>query len=102
MSHEAVQALEKLGIEHEGRSKLLSEEMILGADLVLCMTESHLATARHLVEGDAEAQSRLHLLEPNGDAVPDPIGMGQEAYSVLAGHFREVIPPRIESLLADS
>lgn len=99
-SREAVEALDSIGITLEGRSKALTPEMIKKADLILCMTEAHLATSEQMVEGDDDSLTKIHLLEADGESVPDPIGMGLEAYLTLAAHLQEVIPPRIESLLA--
>lgn len=95
---EAVDALEALGIEMSGTtSKMLSAEMIRRADLVLCMTRSHLEAARALAP--PEARDRVHLLDPEGD-VEDPLEQGPEAYAALAARFLELIPRRLEELLS--
>src|SRR5262245_36234383 len=54
VSAEAIAALRKLGIEHQGTSKPLSAAMVRKADLVLCMSAAHAATVRRLV-GDSPA-----------------------------------------------
>lgn len=97
-SPEAVRALRSMGIDHAGRSKPLSCEMIEKADLILCMTRSHVEAARRLVADRPALKDRIQLLDPAGD-VADPIGMGQEAYDDLARDFAELIPSRISAML---
>ncbi|MCP4759972.1 MAG: hypothetical protein GY876_11005 [Planctomycetes bacterium] len=99
-SPEAVAALDRRGIGFTGRSKALTPEMIQKADLVLCMTSSHQAAAAHLAAGDTELLDRIHLLDPDGGGVADPIGQGQEVYDRVAEQLAKLIPPRVESLLA--
>jgi len=79
-------------------SKRLTPEMNRKADLVLGMTSAHVARARALVAGDAEAMARVQPLDPEGD-VDDPIGMGQRAYDELAVYFAELIPQRVAGML---
>lgn len=94
----ALRALRAMGIDHAGRSKTLSREMIEKADLILCMTRSHVDAARRLVADRPTLKDRIQLLDPAGD-VADPIGTGQEAYDGLARHFAELIPSRISAML---
>src|SRR5689334_7302886 len=46
---ETLVALRKMGIEHDGRSKRLSPQMIRKADIIFCMTAGHQAAARSMV-----------------------------------------------------
>jgi len=101
-SEETVAALATLGIEHDGRSKSLTADMARKADFILCMSQHHVDAVRHLLADDEAAQAKVHLLDPSGNAVPDPIGAGQPTYDALAKQFVEIIPARIESLLAAS
>ncbi len=96
---ETAEALRRIGIEHDGRSTSVTPEMLKKADLVLCMTASHLAAAKRLAGDDAAAAGRMHLLDPEG-GIPDPIGMGQKTYDEVAARLQRIIPDRIESLLA--
>jgi protein-tyrosine-phosphatase len=101
-TQETLAALARLGIEHDGRSKTLTAEMARKADLILCMSPSHLDAVKHMLADDQAGSAKVHLLDSEGNAVPDPIGMGQPAYDALAKRFAEVIPARVESLLAAS
>lgn len=97
VSPEAVASLERLGIEFDGQSKALTGEMLAAADVVYCMTEGHLAAAKHLSGGDGSIADRIELLDPRGD-VPDPIGGSQGVYDELAAHLSRIIPGRIDSV----
>jgi protein-tyrosine-phosphatase len=98
-SPEAVNALADLGIKHTGSSRRLTADMIRQARIVFCMTAAHVAAARSLVNGDPDGQARILLLDPDGD-VDDPIGRGQEAYDSLSRRFLELVPRRIQEVLA--
>lgn len=93
-SRETIRTLESMGIEYEGHSKPLTVEMIRNADLVLCMTRSHQAAARSLVDGEKELVDRIQLVDPDGD-IPDPIGQGQATYDAVAERLKSVIPDRV-------
>ena len=97
-SPEAIMALQAMGIEHHGRSKALSAEMIRQARVVLCMTASHVDVARQLIDGHADLAARIMPLDPAGD-VTDPIGQGQAAYDALARRFAELLPHRLMEVL---
>ncbi|MHC4219784.1 MAG: arsenate reductase/protein-tyrosine-phosphatase family protein [Planctomycetota bacterium] len=90
---EALTALDRLGIDYDGSSKPLTDEMVRNADLVLCMTSGHAATARALV-GSEEGDKVLRL-DPDND-IHDPIGMDQAAYDALAERLMQVIPKRLK------
>jgi protein-tyrosine-phosphatase len=96
-SAEAVAALEKLSIAHDGRSKPLSADMIRHARAVFCMTRRHVDSALALVGGDETQTAKIHLLDPTGD-VEDPIGLGQSVYDSLAQRFMKVIPQRLSEV----
>jgi protein-tyrosine-phosphatase len=98
-SPETLAALRAIGITFEGRSTRLTTEMVQKADLVLCMTNSHVLAVQSILGPDDPAAARVHLLDPSGEAIADPIGMGQPTYDALAKHFVAVIPPRVETLL---
>ena len=96
-SLETIRTLESMGIEYEGHSKPLSADMIRNADLVLCMTRSHQAAARSLVEGDEDLLKRIQMVDSEGD-IPDPIGQGQSTYDAVARRLKSVIPDHISNL----
>jgi protein-tyrosine-phosphatase len=97
-SGEAIDALRRIGVEHEGRSKRLTAQMIRGADLVFGMTAGHVAAARSLVTGEPEQSAKIHPLDPKAD-VDDPIGLGHSSYDRLARQFRDLIPQRLAEML---
>jgi len=99
-THETIEALRRRGIEHDGRSKRLTDAMIRKADLVVCMTASHQAAARRLVDDAPEHLARIVPLDPAGD-IEDPIGMGQREYDALADRLATLIPDRLRSLLGE-
>jgi protein-tyrosine-phosphatase len=101
-SPEALNALQHMGIEHNGRSKQLTPDMIRKADLVLCMTPHHVDAVRSLVGGEESHLAKVHLLDPDGQPIVDPFGLDQSVYTHLASLFAEMIPKRVESLLATS
>lgn len=100
-SEETVRALERLGIEAEGRSTPLNAEMVRRADLVLAMTEQHAEAVRDLLMVGDPAASRVRVVDPAGD-VPDPIGFGQDRYDSIARRFVEVLPEVVASGLAET
>jgi len=97
-SGEAIDALRRIGVDHEGRSKRLTAQMIRGADLVFGMTAGHVAAARSLVAGEPEQSAKIHPLDPDAD-VDDPIGLGHASYDRLARQFRDLIPRRLAEML---
>lgn len=94
---ETVEALRRIGVEYDGRSKSLTAEMIRKADVVLCMTEAHLNAVRDLVAGE-DYDTIIARVDPQGD-VSDPIGQGQNAYDALVERFHSLIPRRLEETL---
>ena len=99
VSDETIEALEKMGIAHEGSSKRVTAEMLRKADRVFAMTESHRVAAQRLLGDDERAKARVERLDPEGD-VEDPIGLGGAAYHALARKFRTLIPARLAEALA--
>lgn len=100
-SVETVRALAEHGIEHDGRSKELTVDMVRGADAVLCMTRAHADAVRALVAGEDDAerlQALVTTLLPDGD-IDDPIGQGPEVYEALARRLLAAIPRRLQEVL---
>ncbi|MGB2824635.1 MAG: hypothetical protein WBF17_26910, partial [Phycisphaerae bacterium] len=74
---EAVRAAGELGADISGhRSRILTKELITDADVVFCMTASHIAEVVRLVPDAAE---KVRRLDARGD-VADPIGGGPGVY----------------------
>ena len=98
-SGETVEVLERLRAPVPEHAKRLTAEMIRRADLVLGMTAAHVERARALVASEPEARSKVQPLDPSGD-LSDPIGLGQRAYDELGARLVELIPRRLEGMLA--
>jgi len=99
-SAETIAVLGARGIDYSGRAKQLSPDMIRGARWVLCMTRGHAEAVLAMVAGDDEQGAKVLVLDESGD-IEDPIGMGQEAYEVVARRLEDVIPARVKELLGD-
>jgi len=95
---EAIEALADMEIDYQGRSKPLSAEMIRAATVVLCMTESHVLSARRLVADEPEHLEKIERLDP-GDDVEDPLGLGRPAYDAVLRRFQDLIPNRLREVL---
>lgn len=96
-SAETIAALERIGIEYTGEAKLLTAEMVRNADLVLCMTDAHVAAIEQLV-GAADAAGKVRRLDDEED-LEDPIGRGQAAYDRIAQQLQALIPRRLREVL---
>jgi protein-tyrosine phosphatase len=85
---EAVQAAHRHGadISHH-RSRKITRELIQDANMVFCMTDSHMAQVLDLVP---EAAAKTRLLDPHGN-VPDPMGGGPEAYSAAVERIEKAL-----------
>ena len=88
-SPETVAVLERMKAPVPEHSKRLTPEMVRKADLVLGMTSAHVARARALVAGDAEAMARVQPLDPEGD-VDDPIGMPTSRFRKTGAELTEL------------
>ncbi|MDE1037318.1 MAG: hypothetical protein OR996_00600 [Phycisphaerales bacterium] len=89
-SVETLEALSALGIDFHGVSTPLTPEMAQKADIVLCMTETHLSAASMLTE-------KAELLDPLGD-IADPIGQSQSVYDALADQLGKIIAQKLDLL----
>jgi len=76
-SPQAVEAVRALGADLGGhRSRKLTNELIREADLIFCMSRSHVADITRQVSGTA---GKTFLLDASGE-VGDPIGAGADVY----------------------
>jgi L-threonylcarbamoyladenylate synthase len=90
---EAQAAAARLGADISShRSRKLSTELIKSADMILCMTQSHLDSVCRM---QASAAGTARLLDGDGD-VPDPIGGGIDMYDSTADHLQQILPSVLE------
>ena len=91
---EGVRALELIGIDPgEHVSRPLTRELIEQADAIYTMTDAH---ARAIISGVPGARAKVHLLDPDGHDVPDPIGGPQDLYTQTAERIRTLIRMRLQ------
>jgi protein-tyrosine-phosphatase len=100
-SPHTVTALKKVGVDLKGHaSQPVTQELLDGALLVLCMTESH----RDMIELTAEpVPERVHLFREfmglKGDLeIPDPYGLHLPAYEASRDEMVAAIPSIIAYL----
>lgn len=90
---EAVTAVESLGFAMPSHSStVLTRELITQADEIYGLTASHVEAIRSI---DASAASKVQLLDPAGQDVPDPIGQDQSVYNQTAEHLLKLIGRRL-------
>ena len=94
-SPHSITALKKVGVDLKGHtSQPVTQELLNGALLVLCMTESH----RDMIELTAEpVPERVHLFREfmglKGDLeIPDPYGLHLPAYEASRDEMVAAIP----------
>jgi L-threonylcarbamoyladenylate synthase len=90
MTHEAVEALERMRIDAgRHRSRALTREMVEDATFIFAMTQSHADRAIELVPS---ARSKIVTLDPSGRDIADPIGGPLATYvqtaEAIAGFIR--------------
>jgi protein-tyrosine-phosphatase len=100
-SANAVTALKKVGIDLKGHvSRPVTQALLDGSLLVLCMTESH----RDMIEETAEpVPPRVHLFREFTGAkhdleIPDPYGLHLQAYEASRDEMVAAIPSIIAFL----
>ncbi len=94
-SSEAHRVLGERGIALDGRSKRVTREMAVGADLVMGMTKSHVEAVRAIV-GPVGLRCEL-ALDPQ--EVDDPVGLGVAAYRRVADQLSQLLPARLSEML---
>jgi L-threonylcarbamoyladenylate synthase len=96
MTREAEAALRGLGVPvGPHRSRAVDDERLLRAEAVYTMTRAHARELESLAPG---LRGRVHVLDPAGQDVPDPIGSGPEQYRRTASALREMIRARLTGL----
>ncbi len=92
-SPEAVAAMRKIDVDiSRHRARQLSLEMIHGADVIYCMTESHRAAVLDLCP---TARPKTHLLDERG-GIDDPIGGNATVYQRCAEMIRRRLEQRVK------
>ena len=92
-AHEAAEVVRARGASlRDHASRQATPELVAQADLVLTMTHEH----RHaLLSQLPDLADRIRLLDPDGDDIPDPIGMDRGVYEETA----DVIERHLGSLM---
>ena len=86
-------ALRSLGVEPSPhRSRPLSRTLVAESDVIFTMSGWH---RDEVIALDPTAASRAYLLDPQGQDVPDPVGLPQEVYDQTAARLRELITQRL-------
>lgn len=93
-SAEAVAALAKMGIDlSRHRSRRLTAEMVREADVIYCMTRTHVDAVLDL---DPSAADKTFMLDPLGRDVEDPVGLDLKAYQRCAEMIRRRLEQRLK------
>ena len=101
ISPETAAELKRRGVTlNDFRSRSVTKQMLEGATHVFAMTESHLySLTRSFPEYADKCCLVCDFLEINGESgmdVPDPIGMGVQAYQQVGEVFEHAIPSLID------
>jgi len=94
-SRETQAVLKARGAEMEHfRSRAIDEEILAKADLIIAMTNSHAEVVKRIYPERADSVFLLgDFIEGcAGQDVPDPIGMGMDAYEEVAEVIELAIP----------
>jgi protein-tyrosine phosphatase len=85
---QAIQAARTVGADiSRHRSRNLTRELIKEADVVFCMTDSHVSQARRIAPDEA---GKIRKLDTHGD-VPDPVGGGPDVYRAAAVRIEKAL-----------
>lgn len=103
-SHQAIAVMEKWGIDlSTHRSKPLTRELVMEADLVLTMTPAHRAGVLDLAPDLSEKVFTLeeYALDAPGNqgGIPDPYGQSVAVYEQCAVAIEEKVRKAIEKFL---
>ncbi|MFG0258974.1 MAG: Sua5/YciO/YrdC/YwlC family protein [Phycisphaerales bacterium JB041] len=95
-SAENAPALRSIGVEAgEHRSRPLTRQLVAEADFIFTMAGWHRDGVLAL---DPGAASRTWVLDPEGQDVPDPVGLPQDVYNQTAARLAELIRQRLEAM----
>ncbi|MEO6568257.1 MAG: low molecular weight protein arginine phosphatase [Opitutaceae bacterium] len=101
ISQNSVTALKKVGLDVSShRSRLLDQQMLDDAALVLCMTESHRLIIQR--QGNPSPDNlflfREFMPNPGNLEIPDPYGGPLKVYEAARDEMVEAIPSLVEYL----
>jgi protein-tyrosine phosphatase len=93
----AIEAMHARGLDLSDHStRPLDADLLLGADLVLCMTSSHRAVVREsLAALELPAPPDVELIDPQGRDVDDPFGGSTPIYERCAVSLDAMIRSRV-------
>jgi len=95
VSPEALDAAAQRGADiADHRAQKLTAGLIAAADLVFCMTDSHVQAARRLLPS---AAGKVRRLDETAD-IADPIGGGNEVYDRTARHIAKALAAALRKL----
>lgn len=95
-SAENAAALRSIGVEAgEHRSRPLTRQLVAEADFIFTMAGWHRDGVLAL---DPGAASRTWVLDPDGQDVPDPVGLPQDVYNQTAARLEELIRARLAAM----
>lgn len=100
MTHEASESLRKMGYEaNTHRSRLVTSSDVQRADEIYGLTRSHVSALKDAFPG---AAWKISLLDPDGNDIPDPIGMPASVYDETCKALEAVIRRRLVEGRADT
>ena len=91
----AIDALDEIGIDLRAhQSRLLDQEMVAAAALIVVMTSGHRGMVWSLAPGEAHKVALLKSFDPaaSGTDVEDPIGLSLEAYRGVREELCAALP----------
>ncbi len=90
---EALDALARLGIVAPvHRSRRVTRDMVEEAEAVYAMTAAHRDAILNIAPG---ARDKVELLDPDGNDIEDPVGMGQTVYDRTAERLLRLVRERL-------
>ena len=93
VTDEARRAVLEMGVDISGhRSRKLTSKLIKSADMIFCMTQSHVA---QVVEKAPAAASKTFRVDPSSD-ISDPIGASVGVYRKTADRVRRALAKILE------
>ncbi|MBU6412338.1 MAG: low molecular weight protein arginine phosphatase [Planctomycetes bacterium] len=97
-SRETAEALASVGAEPiRHRAQQVTRAMLESATAVYAMTASH---RKVLLSLAPDLASKIHLVDPQGKDVADPIGRGVEVYRHTAAALRDMVSQRLNEVLS--
>lgn len=95
-SDEAIRVMGERGIDLSGhRSVAVTTDRVREASVIYCMSGSHVEA---LAAMEPAAVWKIHLLDPAGHDIADPIGMDHDFYEETAAQIEELIRARFREL----